>query len=116
MDEAGRDERVTGRVAALNDLFRRGLMPGTRCCTANVAAMPKALQQQALRAVEDFDQFDEANDPHQEHDFGAFEVEGVRMFWKIDYYADENMEAGSEHPEQPAACYRCLTMMKAEDY
>lgn len=109
-------EGVARRIAALNDLFRRGLMPGTKCCTANVAAMSETLQQQALSAVENFDQWDEANDPYQEHDFGAFEVEGIRMFWKIDYYADKSMEAGSEHPEKPTACHRCLTLMKAEDY
>jgi hypothetical protein len=31
----------------------------------------------------------EDNDPHGEHDFGAFEHEGQRIFWKIDYYAPD---------------------------
>jgi len=34
--------------------------------------------------VESFDSFTEDNDPHGEHDFGAFEHEAQRIFWKID--------------------------------
>jgi hypothetical protein len=31
-----------------------------------------------------FDAFDDGNDPWQEHDFGAFEVEGQRCYFKIE--------------------------------
>jgi hypothetical protein len=32
------------------------------------------------------DSFTEDNDPHGEHDFGSFDHDGNRIFWKIDYY------------------------------
>jgi len=33
-----------------------------------------------------FDNFNADNDPHGEHDFGSFELEGEKLFWKIDLY------------------------------
>jgi hypothetical protein len=32
-----------------------------------------------------FDDFCHANDPHEEHDFGCFEADGHRIFFKIDF-------------------------------
>jgi hypothetical protein len=55
------------------------------------------------------------NDPHGEHDFGAFEVAGVRFFWKIECY-DRAMEFGSEDPSDPAQTTRVLTIMLADEY
>jgi hypothetical protein len=40
----------------------------------------------ALRHVQRFASFNADNDPHDEHDFGSFEVAGGKFFWKIDYY------------------------------
>lgn len=65
-----------------------------------------------------FDAFTEDNDPHGEHDFGAFGIEGIpeKIFWKIDYYADACGTFGSEDPADPARCFRVLTIMLASDY
>ena len=38
------------------------------------------------QAVESFNNFNESNDPHGEHDFGSLFFEGKKIFWKIDYY------------------------------
>jgi hypothetical protein len=45
--------------------------------------------------VETFEAFTPDNDPHKERDFGAFEHNGERIFWKIDYY-DTTLTKGSE--------------------
>ncbi|MGD0232127.1 MAG: DUF3768 domain-containing protein [Syntrophorhabdales bacterium] len=37
-----------------------------------------------LTKVKEFNAFTQDNDPWHEHDFGAFEYEGEKMFWKID--------------------------------
>jgi hypothetical protein len=67
--------------------------------------------------VSEFDSFTEDNDPHGEHDFGAFDVEDVgKIFWKIDYYADKTCESGSVNPSDTAQCFRVLTIMLAEEY
>lgn len=55
-------------------------------------------------SVREFNTFTEDNDPHGEHDFGAFECLGVKMFWKID---DHGGMDGFE---------LVLTVMLAEEY
>ena len=68
-----------------------------------------------IRRVATFSEFTADNDPHEEHDFGNFELAGRKFFFKIDYF-DENMEFGSEDPADPAKTTRALTIMLAEEY
>jgi hypothetical protein len=72
----------------------------------------------AAARVRDFGSFTEDNDPHGEHDFGAFDLEdgSEKIFWKIDYYADADCKFGSEDPSDPARCYRVITIMLASEY
>ncbi len=86
--------------------------------TAGVAALAQRFQIAALERVRSFDDFSVGNDPHAEHDFGAFELEEAdeKLFWKIDYYADQEMTFGAEDPSDPAASYRVLTLMLASEY
>ena len=62
-----------------------------------------------------FDKFDSDNDPHREHDFGSFEIDGETYFFKIDYYALD-MDGGSEDPADPEKTTRVLTIMRADEY
>jgi Protein of unknown function (DUF3768) len=43
----------------------------------------------ALARVIAFDDFNADNDPHREQDFGSFELEGEKLFWKIVLYERE---------------------------
>lgn len=109
------------QIAAMNDRFRQGgrnqAVPGQMFTTRGFAALPLGVQLQALAKVHTFDAFTPDNDPHGEHDFGALEVDGAgKIFWKIDYYADADMEFGSEDPADPAQSYRVLTVMLASEY
>jgi hypothetical protein len=106
---------VTDRVRALNDAFRRSFSGGRVMMTAGVNALPPDALAEALRKVRAFDDFTNDNDPHGEHDFGAFEVAGERFFWKLEYY-DRAMEFGSEDPSDPAQTTRVLTIMLADEY
>ena len=47
------------------------------------AAFPDDLPS-ILTKVKEFSTFTQDNDPWHEHDFGAFEHKGEKMFWKID--------------------------------
>ena len=106
----------TLRICALNDAFRRSLSGGgTRLMTAGIAALPAPDQAAILAKVMRHDDFTEDNDPHGEHDFGAFDHAGKHVFWKIDCY-DSSMEFGSEDPADPAKTTRVLTIMLAEEY
>jgi hypothetical protein len=66
-------------------------------------------------AVARFNSFDEDNDPYGEHAFGALEIEGERLFFKIDYY-DQSLSAHSPDPADESVTKRVLTIMLAEEY
>jgi Protein of unknown function (DUF3768) len=108
------------RIAEMNDGFRRQVCRGALCgpgrcvITAGIAALDVLQQMVILEMVATDTTFTEANDPHREHDFGKLEFRGRRVFWKIDYYADDSMTCGAEAPEE--AAYRVLTVMWAEEY
>ena len=111
------------QTAALNDRFRAACgepgkphVPGRYVMTAGFASLERRLQIAAIDRVRSFDSFSAENDPYGEHDFGGFELEGERLFRKIDYYADQEMLIGAEDPSDPAASYRVLTLMLASEY
>jgi Protein of unknown function (DUF3768) len=120
------DNKTAVRIAALNDEFRQaaGLTQTEhsavlgRCfLTAGVAALSIEAQVEILDRVRNFSDFKPANDPHREHDFGSIALTGGdEIFWKIDYYADAEMEYGSEDPADPNRSFRVLTIMLAADY
>ena len=106
------------KIAALNDAFRQNRGgPGRQVMTAGVNAEGPEFVMKALAAVAAFDAFTADNDPYGEHDFGSFELEREKLFWKIDYFekGTEYM-AGAETPENPATTDRVLTLMLAEEY
>ena len=114
---ARRDYSKTARIRELNDLARTAMgIAGRVFQTAGINALPWQVQSKIRERVETFDQFTPDNDPHGEHDFGAFGVEDVgKVFWKIDYY-DKTMAYGSEDPADAAQTTRVLTIMLAEEY
>ena len=111
-----RKEKSAARIAALNDAFRKKLVSGGRVyLTAGVNANGAEYVAKALAKVIAFDQFTPDNDPHGEHDFGKFELDGDTLFWKIDYY-DLTEQFGSEDPSNASRTLRVLTIMLASEY
>jgi hypothetical protein len=98
---------VATKIAAMNDLCRTTFL----CCkvvmTDGVARSPD--REAVITAVREFSSFNEDNDPHGEHDFGAFDVNRAKYFWKFDYY-DKNYEFFEEDGR------RVLTIMRADEY
>ena len=103
------------RVRALNDILRRTLSGGTLVFTPGLVALGRASQEVVLAAVAAFDRFDADNDPYREHDFGALEAAGERLFFKIDYY-DRTLTGASPDPADSAVTRRVLTVMLADEY
>ena len=83
--------------------------------TVGVQGEGQEFLEASVAAVQAFDAFGEDNDPWGEHDFGAVEVLGQKVFWKIDYYTPD-LSAGSENPANEAVTYRVLTIMLASEY
>jgi len=54
--------------------------------TRGVASLPPDEVAEIMTKVRDFDEFNEDNDPWKQHDFGSFQHNGHKIFWKIDDY------------------------------
>ena len=103
-------------VRRLNDQFRCfGTGRGSIMLTSGVDDLGLMFVAAAVNAVRTFDAFDRDNDPHGEHDFGAFTLQGQRLFFKIDYY-DLALEGHSPDAADPAQTHRVLTIMLASEY
>ena len=105
----------TDRIRTLNDDLRKNLLSGLAMITPGVAALGLEAVDRIVKTIAIFDDFCHANDPHEEHDFGAFEVEGHTIFFKIDYY-DQSLSMHSPDPTDPAVTQRVITIMLAEEY
>ncbi len=55
----------TGRIRALNDQLRQHLLGGIAVMTPGVAALGPEAVQRIFRTIAVFDEFSQANDPHQ---------------------------------------------------
>lgn len=108
------------RIRQLNDAFRTGerpelgqivITPGVRVL---VSPWPMGIAV-IYEKVRGFDAFESGDDPHHEHDFGAFDHCGTKLFFKLDYY-DKRLESGSEDPADETVTTRVLTVMLADEY
>src|SRR5207253_11027145 len=105
----------TARIRALNDELRANFADGMAVMTPGIAALGGEAVARIVKTIAVFDDFCHANDPHEEHDFGAFDADGHRVFFKIDYY-DESLTYHSPDPADPSITKRVITIMLAEEY
>ena len=105
----------TARIRALNDQLRQHLTGGMAVITPGVAVLGPEAVERIVKTIAVFDDFCHANDPHEEHDFGAFDAEGETIFFKIDYY-DLTLNYHSPDPADPSVTERVITIMLADEY
>jgi Protein of unknown function (DUF3768) len=72
----------TARIRALNDQLRQHLTGGMAVITPGVAALGPAAVERIVKTIAVFDDFCHANDPYEEHDFGAFEADGHMIYFQ----------------------------------
>ena len=104
------------RIRELNDALRVHGQGGQTVATFGVNQLPGDVRQEALRKIRETVTFTDDNDPHQEHDFGAVEAGGYKLFWKIEYFDKNDSSCGSEDPADPEQTHRVMTIMLAEEY
>jgi len=111
-------------IAAQNDTFRKSIMffndtddtlKGQFVMTTGVSALGSDLRLAATRQVAAFEAFTPDNDPYGWHEFGAVEVFGTTIWFKIDLY-DTNYEMGSPAPTDPQQTRRVLTLLLPSEY
>lgn len=109
-------EPPNSRIRELNDRFRtHGQGRGSIMVTSGIQEKGAEFVLAAVEAVRAFDNFSQDNDPWGEHDFGAVELEGEKVFFKFDYY-DLALRQGSENPANEGCTHRVLTIMLANEY
>ncbi|MDH7913462.1 DUF3768 domain-containing protein [Winogradskyella sp. SYSU M77433] len=116
----------TKLLAEQNDMFRKHIgmvemdiidVKGKLNMTMGVDALSNFQKLDTLIKLWAYDDFNEDNDPHGEHDFGRFTLDENKqdILWKIDYY-DTNYEYGSEDPSNLKITRRVLTVMLPSEY
>lgn len=103
------------RIRELNDKLRTQGIGGRIMITQGIKALSPDTFAKIMPTIRQFDDFNEGNDPYGEHDCAAVEIEGYRIFWKIDYY-DQSMRGGSPDPTDPKVTERVMTIMLTEEY
>ena len=113
----GENQDITCTICALNDAFRSTLQPalGQVFITSGISSLSDKAVRDIAELVKAYARFEPDNGPYGEHDFGSLDYQGMRVFWKIDYY-NQDLTGGSENPADPAHTKRVLTIMLAEEY
>ena len=93
------EKRQAAKIGELNDLLRTTGRGGRMMMTRGVQALGEKSVANIITAIRAFDKFTKDNDPYGEHDFAKVVVDGVAVFFKIDYY-DKGLEFG----DRPGGC------------
>ena len=110
-----RTDPQTNAIRVLNDQFRHTLKGGMLMLTAGIIALGADAQARIIAAVQAFDAFTPDNDPYGEHDFGSLDLDGERIFFKLDYF-NPTRAMHSEDPADPSKTERVLTIMLSSEY
>ncbi|WP_176084244.1 DUF3768 domain-containing protein [Martelella sp. HB161492] len=100
----------TAEIAKLNDTLRQFFCIGRVVQTLGISALDADTQSAIREKVVAYDDFTRDNDPYGERDYGAFDHDGHKICWKIDYYALDMLHA-SEDPADRRKTVRVLTIM-----
>ena len=130
--EAIRAEEIAAIIAAQNDKFRRNIalppagfpadtpgetdVPDGRVVITNgVEAQGPAFVVEALRKIAAFDDFTDDCDPGGRHEMGAVEIDGQKVWFKIDLY-DRDYRFGGDAPADPEQTRRVLTVLFPDEW
>ena len=105
----------TEKIRALNDRLRKHGIGGKIMLTQGVQALGEEAILHIMMLMQGHDDFPEGDDPYGEHDFGAINHHGQKLFWKVDYY-DLAYQMHSLDAADPKLTNRVLTIMLAEEY
>ena len=117
-------EEISGQLeanvlAVQNDTFRKHILPtdkiGKFVFTQGINDEGQKFIKEAFDQVRTFDDFNENNDPYHDHTFGAVEVFGKKVWFKIDLF-DENYEYGADNPTELQETRRVLTVLFPSEY
>ena len=110
-----KSDAKTARIRELNDALRVHGTGGRVMLTVGIQALGQEKIRKIMDAIRAFNEYTEDNDPYSERDFAKVVVDGVKVFYKIDYY-DTKLEYASPDPADPTLTCRVMTIMLASEY
>ena len=111
MNTTALQNETSAKIAELNDAARCNA--SNYMTTQGIMSLDEQTISEIFVQVQNFNKFNQDNDPYGEHDFGAFTIDGDKVFWKIDYY-DQGLNEWCD-PLDPHY-RRVVTVMLDEDY
>ena len=106
-------------IAEQNDLFRQkptlNEASGRWVYTVAINAKGPAFLEDCVKAVGEYSDFTEDNDPYGTHEMGFMTVQGKKVWWKIDLF-DRAYNMGSPNPSVLVETRRVLTILFPDDY
>jgi hypothetical protein len=118
------EKEISKIVADQNDRFRKtvtgtasgpNIPQGRVVMTRGVSERGEAFCASLIVAVGTYEDFNADCDPYGWHEMGVIEIEGEKLWFKIDLY-DENYEYGSSDPTNPRFTRRVLTLLFPSEY
>lgn len=106
---------VPSVIYHLNDLHREAIPASKLIISRGIDRLGSTAVSEIIEKVRSFEDFNDDNDPYGERDYGSFEYNGEKLYWKIDYYNKE-YDGGSEDPSDPEKTSRILTIAKLSEY
>jgi len=97
-------------VRRQNDAFRRTFVGGRIVLSREILGLDIELRREIIRAVHTYDEWEPGND---KHDFGAVQVQGLKVFWEIKCF-DLQLASASPDASDVAVTRRVLTIMREE--
>ena len=107
---------TSDKIRELNDRFRRdGYGYGHIVVSPSLVSLGDDFGRRVAAVVRAFNEFTPENDPHGEHNFGAFILEGKEIIWEFSYF-DRSLKNPSPDASDASVTARVLTIMLASDY
>jgi Protein of unknown function (DUF3768) len=103
------------QIRALNDELRQHLLGAIAVIIAGIAALGQEAVEHIVKTIAVYDDFCQANDPHQEHEFSCVRSRRPAGIIQIDYF-DKSLMYHSSDPADPSVTERVITIMLAEEY
>lgn len=105
----------TEKIRELNDNHRRDIPYSKTVYTIGINELWEDAVYEILDKVRGFRDFNYDNDPYETHEFGAFDYEGTKIYFKIDCF-DTDYRYWSEDASDPKKTKRVLTILTADEY
>ena len=105
----------TDTIRALNDRLRKDFSTGHAVITAGVAALGAEAVARIVKTIAVYDDFCQANDPYEEHDFGAVRRRRSRDLFQDRLLREDASDCHSPDPADPSVTERIMTVMLAEE-